>query len=425
MTAGSRERTNGHEVLIPVVGSAGGTLVRVVARHEQPPAHPAGLDPVISELVEHGLYQAGQTAWAALRRCGQRRGGWLAGPGVSLSLANPGDLVGLSPANARSAELGLALALALQRAGAPLHEVLATGMLDSGSSDPAVPVRPVAHLESKLALIATEFRQAGAAPVPSLLLLPRTDPDGTLVESRYAEPLAELARLGIRTRVVDSLADALTQIAARRMARHPAETALKTLAVLGLLICVATAGAWQWLNQPIEAWFVPVARLDGTTVVTPLRARVGGPGLPEILPGCVAGPATRLASGEMLAIRFVTAPQSPTRWLGTQAAVVAVGSASGVKVLPLPSDVAGGFAAGDIQGFVAEIIDPAQENLLAILLQPGRAFDLTALETRLRARIDPLAPAVRLSAASNLLATMAPGVLIHRFTSTGDTPPCS
>ena len=424
MAAGSGPRARGREVLIPVVGATGGALVRVIARHEAPPAHPAGLDPVISELIEHGLYQAGQVAWAALRRCGQRRGGWLASSGAYISVANPGDFGGLSPANARSAELGLALALALQRAGSPLREVLATGMLDPGSHDPSVPVRPIAHLQGKLDVIAAEFRQAGAAPAPSLLLLPRTDPDGTPVETRYAERLDELAKMGIRTRVVDTLAEALVLVAARRMARHPAETAVKTVAALVLLIGLAVAGAWQFLTLPIDASFTPVARLDGTTLITPLRARMGAQGNPEVLPACAAGPATRLATGEMLAIRFVTAPQAPTRWLGIQAAVVAVGSISGVKVLPLPLGVLAGFVPGETQGFVAEVIDPAQENLLAILLQPGRAFDLTSLESHLRARIDPLDPAVRLSAASNLLRTMAPGVLFHRFTSTGDVPPC-
>lgn len=413
-----------HEVLIPVVGAGGGALLRAVARNERPPTHPAGLDPVISELNDHGLYQVGLTAWAALRRCGQRRSGWLAARETSLGVANPGDVPGLTQTNARSAELGLALALALQRADSPLREVIATGALDSGGNDRAVPILPVAHLDQKLKLIAAEFRQPGAAPVPPMLLLPRLEPDGTPVEIRHADALAELARLGIAVRVVDTLTDALSLISAQRLARHPAETLMKRSAALVLLVGIALAGGWTWLARPIEARFVPVTLPDGATAITPLRVRPGAQGIPEALHGCPAGPATRLATGEALAIRFVTAPHAPSRWLGMQAAVVAVGSVTGVKVLPLSPILPADHTPGDVSGFIAEIADPAQENLLAILLRPGRPFDLAALEARLRERVGPLDPAVRLSVAENLLRTMAPGALIHRFTTTGALVPC-
>lgn len=438
-TVGAARRSRGHEVLIPVVGvddhafqpgvgtaegSEAGSLVRVVARPDMPPPHPAGLDPVIAELNDVGLYQAGQTAWAALRRCGQKRSGWLAAQSVSLGVANPGDVNGLAPANAHSAELGLALALALQRAGSPLHEVIATGALDPGGRDPLVPVLPIAHLDRKLELIAAEFRQPGAAPVPPLLLLPSKEPDGTPVERRHAAALKALRRRGIQAEPVATLAEALIRVRAQQLARHPGERLVKAVVALAVVLGFALAGGLVWLNRPIEAQFLPVTLPDGRVAQTPLRVRLGAEGLPEALTECEAGTAARLATGEALAIRFATAAHGPSRWLGTQAAVVAVGSATGVKVLPATTAIPGGFVPGTAQSFIADIVDPAQENLLAILLRPGRAFDPAALEARLQARLAGLDPAVRLSAAENLLRTQAPGILVHRFTTTGQTPPC-
>lgn len=412
-----------HEVLFPVVANGGGALLRVVARNERPPPHPSGLDPVISELMDNGLYSAGQTAWAALRRCGQRRSGWLAAREAFLGVVNPGDLPGLTPVNARSAELGLALALALQRANSPLREVIATGALDTGGGNRDVAVTPVAHIEQKLKLIASEFRQPGAAPVPPLLLLPCYEPDGTLVETRHADILAELARFGIKVQFVETLRQALEHVSAQRLARHPAERAVKLASGLLALLAFAATSAWLWFQQPIEARFLPVTLSDGTTSATPLRVSLSSAeGVPEALEGCPVGPAARIATGEALALRFSTAPHTPSRWFGTHAAVVVVGSETGVKIVPAiePS----GFEPDTAQGFIARVIDPPEENLLAVLMRPARPFDLAHLEAQLRDRIDPLDPAVRLRAAENLLPTMARGVLFHRFTSTGGTAPC-
>lgn len=403
-----------------------GCLVRVMARAELPPPHPAGLDPVIAELNDIGLYQAGQTGWAALRRCGQKRGGWLAARSVSLGVANPGDVTGLDPANARSAELGLALALALGRAASPLPEVIATGALDAGGRDPQIPVLPIAHLDRKLALIAAEFRQPGAAPVPPLLLVPCTEPDGTPVETRHGAALAALQRLGIRIQPVATLAEALAHLRARQLARHPAERLVKAAGATALALALAAGGGWVWVNQPITAHFLPVTLPEGTAAPTPLRVRLDASGRPEALTDCPAHPATtnRLATGESLAIRFATTPHGPAQWLGTRAAVVAVGSATGVKVPMTGSAIPGSFPPEMAQSFIIDIVDPAQDNLLAILLRPGRSFDLAALEARLQARLGGLDPAVRLSAAENLLRTLAPGILLYRFTTTGQEPAC-
>src|SRR5262245_14445484 len=104
------------EALIPMVGGKLlGTLCRIAADGELPPAHPAQLDRALSELLESGLYQAGQQAKAAAHMFKLPRSGWLRATTVALHVVNPGDVVGLAAENATSAELGLALAMLMYR----------------------------------------------------------------------------------------------------------------------------------------------------------------------------------------------------------------------------------------------------------------------------------------------------------------------
>src|SRR5262249_30191456 len=145
------------EVLIPLVGSGeAGALCRVAADGHLPPQHPAHLDRSISELLEGGLYQAGQQARAAVRRL--QLGGWLRRPApVAVSIVNPGDVAGLAPDNSASAELGLALAMLMFTTQSPNRIVIASGALESGSADLDCPIRPVHHLRAKFVLVEKYF----------------------------------------------------------------------------------------------------------------------------------------------------------------------------------------------------------------------------------------------------------------------------
>lgn len=419
------------EVLIPLVGDDGnhGALARVLADADQQPPNPARLDPAISELLEHGLYQAGQQAVAALRRCRQRRRGWLGPRSGALAVANPGDLLGLAAANAASAELGLALALALFRAQPRMRAVLATGTLAPGDPDPLVPVRPVYHLGAKLAQIERHFRQAGGAPPPRLCLVPVTDPDGTAVIERYAAAIAMLVELGITVQPVATLAEALDRAGARDLAPRPAERVLHWGLAGGTALVLLGVVATLWLGRPLPLDFASASLADGHIVLTPLRARwhpdTGLRPLPECRPGAGALPMYR--NGEVVALRLKL--PGDVSWVdaavGHYAVVVGIGSESGVKVLPLSpdrSDVP--LMPGVVQGVLIPVTGPEEDNLFAVLVRRGRPFDRAALQQQLGAHLEGLRPFERISAASNWVERHVPGVLAYRFRNSTQELPC-
>ena len=420
------------EVLIPLVAgpeAQTGALGRVLADADLPPPHPARLDPVISELLEHGLYQAGQQALAGLRRYRQRSRGWFRGRSGALSVANPGDLLGLAPANANSAELGLALALALFRAQARTAVVLATGALDSGESDPRVPVRPIHHLGAKLAHIERHFRQAGGSAPPKLCLVPTTDPDGVPVTERHSAAIQALAELGIGVRPVATLAEALECIGARDRAPHPAERTLRWSAGLVVGAAVGLLAAVLYLDRPLPLAFAPASLADGRVALTPLRAhwstQTGLSPLPNCSPGTGGLPVYR--SGDVVALRLVW-PDSgigADRWLGYFGVVVGVGAISGVKVLPLqPDRTDSPLMPGTVHGVLVPVVDPEEDNLLAILVRRARPFDREQLQRQLGGHLDGLRPSEQISAASNWLERQAPGVLTYRFRNTAQEASC-
>lgn len=412
------------EVLIPLVAGDRGALARVLADTLQPPPHPARLDPVISELLEHGLYQAGQQAVAALRRCRQRRLGLLGGPSGALSIVNPGDTIGLASDNAASAELGLALALALLRSRSPVHAVLATGALDPGSDDARVPVRPIHHLDAKLALIERHFRRAGVAHPPARCLVPECEPDGTPVAERHAPAIRALATLGIRVQPVATLAAALTRLQATTLAARNAERWLRRSAAgIGAAAVLALA-AQQWLSRPLPVAFVPYALDDGRVVMTPFRGRWQSGGTMYLLGHCTEGPGMPVyGNGEVLALRIHLGGDrfGLDHRLGYHAALVGIGSHSGVKVLPFPDFAATTLHPDDPPGLLLPVLGPDEDNLIAVLVRRLRPFDRDALQQSLRARLDPLNTDERISAARNLLEQEAPGVITYLFRNTGRT----
>ena len=421
------------EALIPLVGGGGGgrggALGRVLADADLPPPHPARLDPAISELLEHGLYQAGQQAVAALRRHRQRRRGWLGARIGALAVANPGDFLGLTAANAGSAELGLALALALFRAQSRTLSILATGTLAPGDPDPRVPVQPVHHLGAKLAHIDRHFRQAGGSPPPRWCLVPTVDPDGAVVSERYAIAIAALAELGITVQPVATLAEALDLIGARDLAPRPAERFLRWS--LGTSAAVVSLGvvAMFWVERPLPLDFVPASLPGGQVALTPMRAYWHPERELQPLPECRlgAGSLPLYRNGEVVALR-VRLPETGNgleRLMGHYAVLVGVGSASGVKVLPLRPDRSdAALVPGAIQAVLVPVAGPEEDNLLAVLVRRARPFDRDVLHGQLGIHLEGLGPEERISAAGNWLESYAPGVLTYRFRNTTQEVPC-
>lgn len=406
------------EVLIPLVDAGGaGGLCRIAAEGRLPPPHPARLDPALSELLEAGLYRAGQQARAGARRLRLPGSGLLAPPRVALAVANPGDLAGLSAENAASAELGLALALLLYLCQARPGVVLASGALAPGDEDPDVPVRPVHHLGAKLSLIPAHFAQTGAAAPPRLLLLPAQDPDGVAVTRRYEREIARLAALGIETRPVTSLRGAAELLGATRLRRRPAERWLRGGLAAAAMAGLLAALGWQQIERPIPLTFAPAALDGGRIVDTPFRASLQETGGLALLPGCRAGELPAYRAGDLLAFRVKAgeADDALGRLLGYRGLLAAVSVESGVKLLPLAEG--GRIEPGSLVAQLLPVRGPAEDNLVVLLLRRGRLPDAGALERRLRERLAPLGPAERLSSARGLLQQAAPGSLTYLFRS--------
>jgi hypothetical protein len=405
------------EALIPVVGdAAGGSVARIAADGELAPPHAAQLDRSLIELLEHGLYQAGQQAKSAVRLFALPGHGWLPRAREALHVVNPGDVVGLGAENANSAELGLALALLMFRAQTEQRAVIASGALDLGSGRRDIPVLPIHHLAGKLRLVERHFTQPGSAPPPRNFLLPAHDPDGVSVADRYRAEIKALSALGIEVHGVSTLVDAARLVGARRRALSPAERSLRRLLAVSAAVAAAAAAMHYWFTSPIAMSFAPVATADGSLIATPARSVLGASSTELLQPCLVGGRTPGFSVGEHMAVRLRTgARQGPGSWLGGFQHVLVSISDSGVKVLPPPTKVS--VPPGTDVGYLLEVREPEEETLLVWLAKRGSAFDTAGLETHLRKQLQTLHPSERISAARNLLQAAAPGVLIYSFRS--------
>jgi len=415
------------EVLVPLVGPAGGSVLRVLATPDIPGLHPAHLDPRISDLLELGLYGAGQQAIAALRLCRQRRGGILSAPTLAVSVANPGDAAGLSPKNASSAELGLLLALAIGRSSATQRDVVATGriLMADGGSEPQVGA--VHGLHEKFLSLLKLAQEPGAAALPKIMFCPLVDPDGTPVATRYGSEIDALSAVGASVFPVATVRAALDSLGAETLVRHRSESRLRVLAVtVGGLVAICAAVTTLVLS-PVPIRFLPVASDEGLVHMSPVRVlasavdahrhAIGEPCQIDLQPAYLIG--------DGIGIRFASqTPDRITELTGLHAAILIVGAQSGVKALPLPL-VAKESLLHDASGkFLANVVTPVEDNLLVILVRRIRPFDLDDLQREVSTRIAPLDPSVRLRAAANMFAHDGMGALQYRFRSTDDFKKC-
>jgi hypothetical protein len=406
------------EALIPVIdASSGGSVARIAADGELPVPHAAQLDRSLVELLENGLYQAGQTAKSAARLCPLPGRGWLARAGEALHVVNPGDVIGLGAENANSAELGLALALLMFRAQTDQRAVIASGALDLNSGGREIPVLPIHHLAGKLRLVERHFSQPGSAPAPRHCLIPTLDPDGVATIGRYVEETQALKVLGIEVRSVSTLAEAAQCVGARRVAVTPAERRLRRMLIAAPAILLAALALRYGFNAPIAMSFVPLANADGSIIATPARQAARRASSSEFLQPCrVDGSLPAFSVGERIAVRLRTGSQQDrSHWFGGYHHALVSISGSGVKVLPPPTAIP--VAAGADTGYLLDVREPEEETLLVWLAKRGAPFDTAALESQLRRQLQRLEPGERISAARNLLQSAAPGVLLYSFRS--------
>jgi hypothetical protein len=407
------------EALIPMVDRASaGAVARVAADGELVEPHAAQLDRSLCELLESGLYKAGQQAKAAARLVKLPGRGWLRSESEALHVNNPGDIIGLGAENSASAELGMALALLMYRSQSDSRAVLATGALELGYGGRDVPILPVHHLEQKLRTVVRYFSQPGAASAPRLFLVPQHDPDGAPVLERYGPEKEALNGVGVDLHGVGTLTEAANLVGARRYAVWPAERRLRRLVAAAAAGAVGLAAFNSWYNSSIALSFATTANPDGTISATPGRYQRGA-ATGDLLPPCrIAGIDTPgFVIGEQMAVRLRTGnPHDLASWLGGyQHVLVSISSTSGAKVLPLPGPRP--VAAGAETGYLLDVRQPEEETLLVWLAKRGPPFDTTGLEARLRATLQPLQPAERMSAARNLLRKLAPGSLFYSFRS--------
>jgi len=401
-----------------VAGSAAGALARVSADSELADPHAAQLDRGLSDLLECGLYKAGQQAKAARRLVGRSGQGILRSVNEALHIDNPGDIVGLGADNSASAELGLALALLMYRAQTQVRAILATGALELSQGNRSVPVLPIHHLGQKFRTVLRHFGQPGSANAPRIFLAPEKDPDGAAIADRYRQEIAALKEAGVEVLGVSSLGDAARLVGAHGVAMTRLERIFKRGLVATVAGLTGAAIIHAWYDYPIALSFASVANPDGSISVTPARRGATGAGM-GILPPChVSGteiPA--FAIGDQVAVRLKTGQSHELASVlgGYEHALVSISSTSGVKVM-LPS-LQGPIVPGSETGYVVSVRAPEEETALIWLAKRGAPFDPVALESNIHHVIDPLNPAERITAARNFLSRAAPGSLFFTFRS--------
>jgi hypothetical protein len=402
------------EVLVPMVGvGASGAVARVAADGDLPAPHPAQLDRELSDLLECGLYQAGQQAKAAVRTLHRRGGGLLGRPPTALSVMNPGEVVGLGAENSSSAELGLALALLAYQAQIPDSAAMASGALDLAPASGEVRVLPVERLDDKLHLLAEHFSQPGSAKPPRFLLLPKQDPDGAEVEERYANALVRLCTLGVEARCIATLKEAVRAIGAERVALRRTEqrARLGALLVLGLLGC--GAGLLAFMDSGIPLAFSSAAAPDGRILPTPLRI-VKQDQIAHLEPACILAngmPGYEIHDEVGARVQVLKGTHDPTHFLGGYHFMAVSWSEGRAPHATLPREWS---VEGQAQ-YLWNVIEPPGDTTLIFLARRGEGFNADKLLADLIHSLTPLKASEWDSATRNFLRDAAPGVLVYRF----------
>lgn len=428
------------EVLIPLVGAGGkGALCRVAADGRLPPNHPAHLDRSISELLESGLYQAGQQARAAIRRL-KLGGGWLDRPApVALSIVNPGDVAGLAPDNSASAEVGLAIAMLMYLAQSSNQTVIATGALDVNSADPDGPIRPVHHLTAKFDTAERYFLQSGVPAPPALFFTPELDVDGTPIKEKHADAIRSLGSVGIEIVPVRSLRAAGARLRALNLRQRARDLWLQRCAAAAAILAFVVAAdllfseAKSWLSmRPVAMRFLSVSLPDGRILQTPIRYHQKPDGTSEAMLPCRT--ATELPiyqAGDRLAAKVQSG--SPDDWTGmfgpnhhVLVAISTPGQANDpanktiVKILSLPAPDT--IRSGEEIGFMVEL--QKSDELVVLLAQRFKPFDSNRLAGELHELLDPLRADERVNAARRSLQNSAAGALAYVFRTTEKAEDC-
>jgi hypothetical protein len=420
-----------------------------------PQAHPAKLNPQISELNDWRLYEAGANALGAVNRLQlphKRFALWSrlrprAIPGY-LHVTRVEGLAGLHASHSKSAELGLALGL-LSFAGQTRTRLFAAtgGLSASTSPDRAqkdgADVLPVGQIEEKIAAFrrAIKVDMPGSFPAKLLWFVPQTTLEGGLFIEAYRSALDDLketcqqAGVSLQVHPVATLGEAARYLGVSTLAptigdRLSSWTLAGTLALAGF-----SAATWFWLGAHLPLSFATVTLPSGEALVSPFRARYGTRDKRFLVQEtCVDNnklPLYRI--GDWLVLQ-VTAPNEGmlTRWLGGyHFTIVAVSEQSGLKVFPLSAFRHGRPGAPVETGvrrqrlsLALPVTGPAEMTKIFILARRGLGFDEEGLRRALQKKLAKETPSHYINATETSLQSLAPGHLTYPFRSVEREPEC-
>jgi hypothetical protein len=367
---------------------------------------------------------------------------WLGQPPAAyLSVSNAPDLYGMAPENSKSAQLGLALALAMYQCQSTVRLAIATGELQTkavlghanGGSLNDVPVGPAALIEAKLESVTRllDDYKGGAFSAAIPFFFPKHTSRG---EETLAKHRAEFSRIvaayrerGIQLKLcpVSLLQDALHVLGLKSVPPTIRDRFMFAAAAAVAVAGMAAAAVHWWLVRPIAFEFATYELSTGEAVQTPFPARLLKNDEFEEIDACfnAAGmPVYPIERGIVLRV-VVKDPVSWTEILGGyHFAVVTVSELSGVKVFPpetwnaMPSDreVSIGLPINGV----------AETNALMVLAKRFTPFDTEALRSRLAALAAQKPRPERINAAVNALAKTAPGFVLYSFESVKGDLPC-
>lgn len=445
-------------VIVPIAGLAGASsLIEVRADDIPPPSNDEGFDPQLAKLFGWGtLYQSGATAMSAVRRLrlgsvGVGRLRMLRGqpiPGY-LSLQNAADIAGLDPANSRSAELGLALALIAYCGQSQATAIAATGQLETTARlgqavDRSVKVEPVGRLAAKIAAVAdnVEAQALGARTGRLCFYLPARTEDGAETLVAYAGELERLRRVcalqggTLDVCPVETLNDAVVHLGIRGIQPTPADRMIATGLGVGALALIGWVAWASFVNAPMRLVFEDIVLADGNKVHSPLRATFEQErGAFVMSPACLGPQATPVyRSGEMLVLRAAVRNSGTWNGLlsGHQFIVVGVSERSGVKVLPpvafappLHDVDAGVSLAGETLSVALPIEGPPERTKLVVLSKRGSPFDAAQVRKTIEEATAGKIENERINAATAALTRLAPGYIDYTFRSAEGDVSCA
>jgi hypothetical protein len=446
-------------VFIPIADPRGnGGRLTMVRADDVPPAYDAALLPQIAELAHRDLYEAGSVALGAIRRLRLHTRGPVDFqplrakpiPGF-LSTSDGPNVISPDPANARSAELGLALALLAFGGQCSERVIIATGQLDADAAQVEdVFVHPVGELSRKFQAI-HDAVVAGAVPVAGTariqLFVPERTADDRETSIVHADDLANLKSAVVRKGgtleicPVSTLNGAVKHLGIRGLAPTAGEQLLLGGSVVGLLAALTGLMGYFWFNSAIQLTLADIVLSDGAALASPIRAGFDPTKRAFVMrEACLGAQATPVyRAGESLVMRVAVADPAkrPEFFRGYHFTLVAVSERSGIKVFP-PEALGRPLAkSGDGRNVMSlplqskselsvdvPIEGPSERVKLIVLARRGWPTNADSLRTALAAALKDKPENERINAATTYLSRSAPGYLDYTFRSVEDVTTC-